>query len=94
MKKRTRRYRDRCWRSTMRKLPRFVGLVRDEVEGGFDVRGCERPAVVEADATAKMENVSERIRDGPGFGEIAVEVHLIVTAKEAAEEKAVDTLGI
>ncbi len=40
---------------------RAIGGIEDEVEGGFDVGGGERAAVVEADTAAKMEDVGERV---------------------------------
>jgi hypothetical protein len=49
---------------------------------------------VEADAGAKVEDVGEGVRDRPGFGEVAVKVHLVVAANEAAEEEAIDALRI
>ena len=73
---------------------RFVGRIPDEFESGFDVSGGERAAIVEPNAAPEMENVGERIRGGPGFGEVAVEIHLIVALEEAAEEQAVNALGL
>ena len=71
-----------------------VGGSEDEVEGGLDVGGGERAAIVETDVGAEMENVGERVGSVPGFGEIAVEIHLIVALEEAAEEQAVNALGL
>ena len=49
---------------------------------------------MEANAAAKMEDVSERVGSGPGFGKIAVEIHLIVALQQAAEEESIDALGL
>ena len=49
---------------------------------------------MEADAAAKVEDVGERVRSIPGFGEVAVEIHLVVAFEEAAEEQAVNVLGL
>jgi hypothetical protein len=38
------------------------------------------------DAGFQMENVSERIGRLPGFGQVAVEVHLGVAGEESAED--------
>ena len=75
-------------------LGRFVGGVSDEFERGFYVRGRERAAIVETDIAAEMEDVRERVGRVPGFGEVAVEIHLIVALEEAAEEQAVNALGL
>jgi hypothetical protein len=45
-------------------------------------------------ACAKMESVGERIGRAPGVGEVAVEIHLVVAFEKAAEEEAVDFLGL
>ncbi len=73
---------------------RFVGGIPNEFESGFHVGGRKRAAVVETDIAAEMENVSERIGRLPGFGEVAVEIHLVVALEEAAEEQAVHALGL
>lgn len=73
---------------------RFVVGVSDEVDRVFDVGGGERTAVVETDTLAKVEDVGEWIGSVPGFGEVAVEVHLIVAFEQAAEEKAIDALRL
>jgi hypothetical protein len=75
-------------------LWRLIGGIQNEINGGFDVGRGKWVAVVEADATAEMKDVSERIGSRPGFGEIPAEMHLIVTLEEAAEEEAVDALGL
>ena len=49
---------------------------------------------MEANAAAEMEDVSERVGRLPGFGEVAVEIHLIVALEEAAEEQAVNALRL
>jgi hypothetical protein len=41
-----------------------------------------------------MEDVSERVGSRPGFGKIAVKIHLIVALQQAAEEKSIDALGL
>jgi hypothetical protein len=48
---------------------------------------------VEMDAGAQMKGVSEWIGRAPRVGEVTVEIHLIAF-KEAAEEQAVDLLGL
>ena len=68
--------------------------VEDEVEGGFDVGGGERAAILETDAGMEMEDVGERVGNFPCVGEISVKVHLGVALQQAAEEEAVDTLGV
>jgi hypothetical protein len=75
-------------------LWRFIGGVANEFECGFHVGGGERAAIGETDATAKMENVGERVGRLPGFGEAGVEIHLIVALEQATEEEAVDALGL
>ena len=75
-------------------LGRFVSGVSDEFESGFYVGRGKRSAIVEANAAAEMEDVGERVGRVPGFGEVAVEIHLIVALEEAAEEQAVDALGL
>ncbi len=72
----------------------MICRIEDEIESGFDVGGRERAAIVEVDAAAKVEDVGERVRSIPSFGEIAVEIHLVVAFEEAAEEQAVDVLGL
>ncbi len=49
---------------------------------------------MEADAAAKVEDIGERVGRVPGFGEIAVKIHLVVALEEAAEEQAVDVRGL
>ena len=49
---------------------------------------------MEADTAAKMEEVGERVGCRPGFGKIAVEIHLTVALQQAAEEESVDALGL
>ncbi len=44
---------------------RGVFGIEDEVEGGFNVGGGERAAVVEMDVGAEMENVGELGRECP-----------------------------
>jgi len=41
-----------------------------------------------------MEDVSERVGSRPGFGKIAVKIHLIVALQQAAEEESIDALGL
>jgi hypothetical protein len=75
-------------------LWRAVGGIADEIVGGFDIGGGDGAAVVEVNALAEMEDVGERVGNGPGFGEIAVEVHLGVALEEAGEEEAVKMSGL
>ena len=75
-------------------LGRFVGGISNEFESGFDVGRGKRAAVVETDIAAEMENVGERVGSFPGFGEVAVKIHLIVALEEAAEEQTVNALGL
>ena len=49
---------------------------------------------MEADTAAKMEDVGKRIGSRPGFGEVAVKIHLIISLEQAAEEEPVDALGL
>ena len=49
---------------------------------------------METDIAAEMEDVSNGVGRVPGFGEVAVEIHLIVALEEAAEEQAVNALGL
>ena len=64
------------------------------MESGSYVGGGERAAVVEAHAAAKMKDIGARVRSGPGFGEVAAEIHPIVAVGEAAKEQSVDALGL
>src|SRR5258708_6281983 len=41
-----------------------------------------------------MKDVRERIGSRPGFGKIAVEIHLIVALQQAAEQESIDALGL
>jgi len=75
-------------------LGRFVRGIEDEMESGSYVGGGERAAVVEAHAAAKMKDIGARVRSGPGFGEVAAEIHPIVAVEEAAKEQSVDALGL
>ena len=75
-------------------LGRFVRRIHDEIEGGFDIGGIEGAPIVEADTAAKMEHVRKRIGSRPGFGEVAVKIHLIISLEQAAEEESVDALGL
>jgi hypothetical protein len=72
----------------------FVDRIFDEFESRFDVGGSQRAAIVKANAAAEMEDVREWIGNGPGFGEVAAEIHLIVALQQAAEEKSIDALRL
>ena len=50
--------------------------------------------VVKMDVGLEMEDISDRIGSLPGFGEIAVEMHLGVAGEESAEDEAVEALGL
>src|SRR2546425_4396690 len=41
-----------------------------------------------------MEDVGKRIGSRPGFGEVTVKIHLIVSLEQAAEEEPIDPLGL
>ena len=71
-----------------------IGGIQDKVECSLDVGGRNDAAVMKADAAAEVEDVGERVGRVPGFGEIAVEIHLIVALEEAAEEQAIDFLRL
>ena len=73
---------------------RVVGRVADEVESGFNVGRSDGAAIGETDGLAKMEDVGERVGNFPGFGEVAVEIHLGVAFEERGEEKAVNVGGV
>jgi len=75
-------------------LGRVIGGIEDVVEGGFYVLRGEGATIVEFDVAAEMENVGERIGKFPGFGEVAVKVHLLIALEEGGEEKAVEVLGL
>src|ERR1041384_1936090 len=72
----------------------FVGGIENEVESGFHVSGGERPAIVEFYVGLEVENVSERVGSLPGFGEVAVEIHLRVAGQKAGEDEAVEALRL
>src|SRR6267378_892672 len=72
----------------------FVGGLHDEFERRLHVGGGDRAAIVEANAAAEMEDISEQVGSRPRFGKIAVEVHLIVALQQAAEEEPIDALGL
>src|SRR6202023_138746 len=61
---------------------------------GFHIGGCERASVVEVNAGPEMEDVGHRVGNIPGLGKVAVEVHLGVAFKQAAEEQSVDVLRL
>jgi hypothetical protein len=42
----------------------------------------------------QMKNVGERIGRLPGFGEVAMQIHLRVAGEESAEDEAVEALGL
>jgi len=46
------------------------------------------------DVGFEMENISERVGRLPGCGEVAANVHIVIARDEAAEEEAVDALGL
>src|SRR5260370_29409410 len=75
-------------------LWRFVGGIEDEVESGFNVGGGERAAIVESYVGLQVENVGERVGSVPGFGQVAVEIHLCVAGEEAAEDESVKALRL
>src|SRR5580704_774204 len=75
-------------------LGRMRGGVEHGVESGFDVSGGKRAAVMKMGARAKMERVGEGIGRGPRVSQVAVEIHLIIAFQKAAEEQAVDLLGL
>src|ERR1700722_17319985 len=75
-------------------LGRVGGGVENGIERRFDVCGGEWTAIVEMDTCAKMESIGESIGRAPGIGEVAVEIHLIIAFEKAAEEQAVDLLGL
>jgi hypothetical protein len=85
---------DRCDHAESAALGGAIGGIHDEPEGGFHVGGGNQAAVVKVDVLAEMENVGERVGSVPGFGEVAVEIHLVVALEEAAEEQAVEVLGL
>jgi hypothetical protein len=49
---------------------------------------------MEVGTWAKMESVREGVGRGPRVGKVAVEIHLIIAFQKAAEEQAVDFLGL
>jgi hypothetical protein len=75
-------------------LGRVVRGIEDVIEGEFDVGGGERAGVVKMDAGMEVKDVGARVGSVPRVGEVAVEVHLGVALKQAAEEEAVDPLGV
>src|SRR6266581_4698244 len=82
---------------TRRKAPRlgdlFAGfMMKSKV--ALTSEALRGAPIVEADTAAKMEDVGKRIGSRPGFGEVAVKIHLIVSLEQAAEEEPVDALGL
>ena len=73
---------------------RVIGGIENVVEGRFYICGGERAAVMKANSGAQMEDVGQRIGKVPGFGEVAVQVHLFIALEEGGEEQAVDVLGL
>jgi len=82
---------------TRRKAPRlgdlFAGfMMKSKV--ALTSEALRGAPIVEADTAAKMEDVGKRIGSRPGFGEVAVKIHLIISLEQAAEEEPVDALGL
>lgn len=70
------------------------GWIEDGPERVFNVGGSERATDVEMDAGTQMENVGEWLGWGPGFGEIAAKIHLLIALDQAAEEPGIDFLRL
>jgi hypothetical protein len=72
----------------------MVSGVQDVIEGSLDINGGEQPTVVETNTVAKVKDIGERVGELPRLSQVAVKVHLIIALKKAAEEKAIDALGL
>jgi hypothetical protein len=72
----------------------FVGRVEDKVESGFYVSRSDWVAIVEFYVGLEVEDVGQRVRRLPGFGEVAMETHLRVAGEESAEYEAVHPLRL
>lgn len=75
-------------------LWRVIRGIEHEIERGFDVGRSEGAPVMKMNVSTEMEDVDERIWSVPRLGQVAVKVHVVVVVDEAAEEQAVNALGL
>ena len=77
----------------MRKDER-LGVRENRIESKFHIGRRERAAIVKVDTAAQVKNVGERVGCFPGFSEVAANIHLGIAFDQAAEEQAMQALGL
>lgn len=73
---------------------RAMGRIENRLEGVFDVRGGQRPAVVELDIGPQIELKRLPIDPLPALGELGLQAQILIGAEQGVVNQIADAHGV